>query len=572
LSTGGKTIDIIKEVDMYRISCVLILVFAAAILCLNCQKKVIQSRADLAYVNEQLNKFVPVAINYDSKLLDDNETRALKKIVEAAEIMDQIFLQQVYARNQKISEALMASTSNTERPYQELFAIMFGPFNRLEENKPFVNNEIKPDGANFYPADMSKEEFMNWIKEHPEDKEAFEHTFTLIRRKEGKLVAIPYSEAYSTDLETAATRLKEAAELTQNNSLRTYLNSRAEAFASNDYYQSDMDWMDLDSQIEVVIGPYEVYEDQLFGYKAAFEAFVTIVDPLESKNLEIVAQHLNELEKSLPIKDEYKNFDRGSESPVKVVQEVFSAGDTKAGIQTLAFNLPNDERVREAKGSKKVMLKNIAEAKFNKIYMPIAKIVLDESMLSLISFERWFTHILMHEVTHGLGPGNLTLSDGTKTTVSKMLKDTYSTIEECKADIGGLYTYAYLCNKGVFPVELETGIYATYLAGIFRSVRFGTESSHARANLIAFNYISERGGFEYNKVTQKFSVNDDKIRSAINDLLHELLMLEAEGNYQGAQNMIERYTKMPPNMESVIVKFADKPIDIKPVFKVLESL
>jgi hypothetical protein len=557
---------------MSRFAVLLICLFTCAVLFSNCREKVIQSRADLAYVQEQLAKFVPVDMYYDTKLLDDNETKALKKIIAAAKMMDHIFLQQVYGKNQKIRDALFTSTDNADKPYQELFLIMFGPFNRLEENQPFVNDESKPDGANYYPANMSKEEFTDWIRVHPEDKEAFEHTFTLIRRMQGKLVAVPYSEAYKTHLDSAAALLKEAAQFTQNNTLKKYLNSRADAFTSNDYYQSDIDWMDLDSQIEVVIGPYEVYEDQLFGYKAAFEAFVTIVDPVESKNLEIVAQHLNELEKCLPIDDAHKNFDRGSASPVKVVQEVFSAGDTKAGVQTLAFNLPNDERVREAKGSKKVMLKNIAEAKFNKIYMPIAQIVLDESMLPMVSFERWFTHILMHEVTHGLGPGNLILDDGTETTVSKMLKETYSTIEECKADIGGLYTYAYLCNKDIFPEELERGIYATYLAGIFRSVRFGTESSHARANLLAFNYISEKDGFVYDAAAQKFSVSDTNIRPAIRDLLHELLMLEAEGNYQGAQNLIEEYSTIPESMQGVIKKIAGKPVDIKPVFTVLEDL
>lgn len=554
---------------MYRIVMFLSILMVVFI---GCSKKAIQSKADPSYVSAQIAKFAPVTITYDQSLLDENETRALKKIVEAAKYMDEIFLLQVYSKNEAIRTELMASTDSSDKPYQELFTIMFGPFDRLEEDKPFLNSAPKPAGANFYPEDMTKQEFNEWLKLHPENKESFEHTVTLIRREAGKLVAVPYSKAYKTQLDSAAKFLREAAKLTQNVSLKKYLNSRADAFVSNDYYQSDMDWMDLDSKIEVVIGPYEVYEDRLFGYKAAFEAFVTIVDPVESKNLAIVARHLNELEASLPIKDEYKNFNRGSESPVKVVQEVFSAGDTKAGIQTLAFNLPNDERVREAKGSKKVMLKNIAEAKFNKIYMPIAKIVLDESMLPLISFQRWFTHILMHEVTHGLGPGKLTLKDGTTTTVSKMLKETYSAIEECKADVGGLYTYAYLCKKGIFPIELEKGIYPTYLAGIFRSVRFGAEDAHGKANLIAFNYILEKGGFIYNEADQKFTVNNTKIRYAVQDLLHDLLTLQAEGDYEGAKRLIEVYGEMPEIMKNVIAKLADVPVDIRSIFEVLERI
>ena len=557
---------------MSRASTILIFLFVATLLVSGCEKKVVQTKADTAYVAEQVAKFVPVAIEYDRSLLDENETKALKKIVEASKYMDEIFLHQVYSRNEALRTVLMSSTDSRDKPYQQLFNIMYGPFDRLHEDNPFIGSAPKPDGANYYPQDLSREEFNKWIEAHPEDKQAFQGYFNLIRRSKGVLVAVPYSQAYKQWLQPAAELLRQAAEHTQNASLKKYLNSRADAFASNDYYQSDIDWMELDSRIEVVIGPYEVYEDKLFGYKAAFESFVTIVDPAESKKLEIVAQHLNELENSLPIEDKYKNFNRGASSPVKVVQEVFCAGDTKAGVQTVAFILPNDERVREAKGSKKVMLKNIAETKFNKLYMPLAEIVLDESMLSLVSFERWFTQILMHEMMHGLGPGKLTLPDGAETTVSKMLKETYSAIEECKADVGGMYTYAYLCRKGIFPAELEKGIYPTFLAGIFRSVRFGAEEAHGRANLIAFNYILEKGGFVYDGATQKFAVDDAKIRDVVKQLLGDLLLLQAEGNYEGAKKLIEIYGQMSENMKKIIEKLEHLPVDIKPVFEVLDSL
>jgi len=555
---------------MYRLFLILLIIAAMMV---SCGKKNIQSKADAEHVTAQVNKFVPVTLTYDTTILDENETLALKKIVQAAQYMDEIFLNQVYSKNPVIRQELMASTDPADKPYQDLFAIMFGPFDRLEEDKPFINSEPKPAGANFYPESMTKEKFNDWVSAHPEEKPAFEHTFTTIHcQADGKLIAVPYSETYRQWLEPAATLLNEAAALTKNESLQKFLKSRADAFRSNDYYQSDIDWMDLDSQIEVVIGPYEVYEDKLFGYKAVFESFVTIVDPVESNNLAMVAQHLVELEQSLPIPDQYKNFERGADSPVKVVQEVFSAGDTKAGVQTLAFNLPNDERVREAKGSKKVMLKNIAEAKFNKIYMPIATIVLDESMLPQLSFERWFTHILMHEFTHGLGPGQLTMEDGTTTTVSKLLQETYSAIEECKADVGGMYTYAYLCKKGIFPTELEPGIYPTFLAGIFRSVRFGAEEAHGRANMIAFNYITEKGGYVYDEQSEKFTVNDEKVRNAVSDLLHDLLMIEATGDYEAAKKLIETYGKMPENMKKVIAKLGHVPVDIKPEFDVITHL
>ncbi len=557
---------------MDRLSKVVLLFVFIGVVMIGCEKKIIQSKADLAYVTKQAGKFAPVTIKYDVTILNENEAKALKKIVEAAKLMDEIFRRQVYSQNILLRDELAQYQQPEWKPYQDLFEIMFGPFDRLEEDKPFLTNTPKPLGANFYPEDMTKEEFTKWIETHPELKDSLEHTFTRIERKNKKLVVVPYSQAYIAFLGPAAKLLQEAAELTQNASLKRYLNSRAASFLSNDYYQSDMDWMDLDSEIEVVIGPYEVYEDRLFGYKASFEAFVTVVDPVESEKLAIVGQHLDELEQNFPIKDEYKNFRRGKYSPVKVVQEVFSAGDTKAGVQTLAFNLPNDERVREAKGSKKVMLKNIAEAKFNKIYLPIAQTALAESMIPMISFDNWFTHILMHEVSHGLGPGKLVLKDGTETTIQKQLKETYSAIEECKADIGGMFTYAQLCQMGVFPKEQEPGIYPTFLGGIFRSVRFGAAEAHGKANMIAFNFITEKGGYTYDPATEKFAIVDDKIRDAVKALFNTLLTIEAEGNYEGAKQLIEKYSKVPENMQKVLDKLQGIPVDIKPEFEILKQL
>jgi hypothetical protein len=557
---------------MKRLLKAVLLLVSAGVIMIGCEKKIIQSKAELAYVTQQAGKFAPVPIKYDANLLDENETQALKKIVEAAKLMDEIFMRQVYSQNIMLRDELAQNPQPEWKPYHDLFEIMFGPFDRLEEDKPFLTNTPKPLGANFYPEDMTKEEFTKWVETHPELKDTLEHTFTRIERKNDELMAVPYSQAYIAFLGPAAKLLQEAAELTQNASLKRYLNSRAASFLSNDYYQSDMDWMDLDSEIEVVIGPYEVYEDRLFGYKASFEAFVTVADPVESEKLAIVGQHLDELEQNFPIEEKYKNFSRGKYSPVKVVQEVFSAGDTKAGVQTLAFNLPNDERVREAKGSKKVMLKNIAEAKFNQIYLPIAQTTLSESMISMISFENWFTHILMHEVSHGLGPGKLVLKDGTETTVQKQLKETYSTIEECKADIGGIFTYAQLCQMGVFSKEQESGIYPTFLGGIFRSVRFGAQEAHGKANLIAFNFITEKGGYSYDPATEKFAVVNEKIRDAVKDLFSTLLTIEAEGNYEGAKQLIEKYSAVPENMQKVLSKLQEIPVDIKPEFEILEQL
>jgi len=537
-----------------------------------CGKKAIESMAEVQEVTAQVNKFAPVHLRYDPQWLNADETAALEKIVQAATFMDAIFLNQVYSQNEALQIELLDNYVPETEPYLQLFQIMFGPFNRLEDDKPFINQHAKPLGANFYPEDMTQAEFLEWIENHPADKALFEDTFTQIIRDGDHLRAVPYSEAYQAWLKPAADLLREAAKLTKNPSLSKYLTSRADAFLSNDYYQSDMDWMDLDSEIEVVIGPYEVYEDKMFNYKAAFEAFVTIVDPIESKKLEVIGHYLDELEHSLPLDDQHKNFTRGTASPVKVVQEVFSAGDTKAGVQTLAFNLPNDERVRQVKGSKKVMLKNIAEAKFEKIYTPIAQIVLSPEMLPRISFDHWFTHVLMHEATHGLGPGMIKQADGSEINVQKLLKETYSVIEECKADVGGMFTFAYLCQKAVFPENMEAGIYPTFLGGIFRSVRFGAEEAHGKANLIAFNFISEKGGYVFDPVAQKYAVDTLKIRPAVLALLNKLLTIQAEGDYDAAKALIEQYGKMPEDMQQVLTKLAQIPVDIRPEFEILKMI
>lgn len=538
---------------------------------LNCERPMELKKADLSHVQNQLNKFAPVDIDYDRSILSEKDQQVVEKLVEASKYMDNIFLNQVYSKNEAILKALKKSDEPNNDVYLEYFKIMYGPFDRLDENKPFLVAEPKPDGANYYPEDMTKEEFVQWIKDHPEDKEAFESNFTIIRRSGDKLVAIPYAEAYKDLLEPAAKLLKEAAALSENESLKTFLNSRAEAFASNDYYQSDMDWMDLDSPIEVVIGPYEVYEDALMGYKAAFEIFLTVVDPVESEKLMTIAGQLDAMEKNLPYADQYKNFNRGSSSPIKVVQEILTAGDTRAGVQTLAFNLPNDERVREAKGSKKVMLKNVQEAKFNKILKPIAEKVIEQSQVANVTFDAYFNHILLHEVSHGLGPGILTLSNGEETTVNKMLAENYSVMEEAKADVCGNYNVQFLIDAGIFPTELEKDLYITYLAGMFRSVRFGIDSAHGRANMIQFNYLMEKQAFMFDENTQRFSVDNRKAKRAINDLANTLLTIQAKGDYNAAKNFINNYDVMTEIMQWALDGLGDVPVDIKPIYEVEQA-
>ena len=523
-------------------------------------------------VKKEIANFSPTELKYDDSILDDRQKIVVEKLYRASKIIDDIFLNQVYSKNEQIKAKLMSENTKDAKLRLQLFNIMFGPFDRLEHDRPFIGNEPKPLGANFYPEDMSKEEFESWIKNHPEDEKAFTSEFTMIRRDDKNLVAIPYSQYFKDQLTKISDILKDAAGYTDNPSLKKYLLTRADAFLSNDYYESDMAWMDVkDNDIEVVIGPYEVYEDGLYNYKASFESFVTIRDPEESKKLEVFKKYLRDMELHLPIPMEYKNLERGSESPISVVNEVYTAGDTKAGVQTLAFNLPNDERVRKAKGSKKVMLKNVAQAKYDKQLIPIAKIVLEPDQLQYVTFNSFFTHSLMHEISHGIGPGFIKVN-GRETEVRKELKETYATLEECKADILGMYNNVFMIEKGVFPKTFEKETYVTFLAGIFRSVRFGINEAHGGGNAIIYNYLLEKGGYEYNSTAQQVKVNFSKIDHALTELANLILMIQAKGDYHAAKGLIERYAVNSPSMRILVEKLVNIPVDIKPVYEIEEML
>src|SRR5687767_5848925 len=337
----------------------------------------------------RLAQLPKTVIDYDRSLLNENERQVVAKLIEASKHIDEIYWKQVSEKNfeWRSQLAMQKDDSPLDRAGYDYFMANKGPWDRLDEDHPFIGSEKKPAGAAFYPADMTKEEFEAYVAAHPDQKDALQGLFTVVRRQGNQLVAIPYSVHYHDQLELAAARIREAAALTTDVRLRDYLTKLAEAFFKDNYRESDMAWMDLQGPIEVVIGPYEVYEDALFNYKAAFESFITVVDKPETDKLAVYAQHLPAMERNLPEPDEYKNPNRGTESPIRVVQEIYTAGDARRGVQTAAFNLPNDEVVREQKGSKKVLLKNVMDAKYRISGQPIAMRVLDASQRELLNFD-----------------------------------------------------------------------------------------------------------------------------------------------------------------------------------------
>lgn len=525
-------------------------------------------KKDPKMIQDRIAQFIPVEIKYDTTLLTAKDRIVLNKLYLASKIMDDIFLTQVYSKNEEIKNKLRSSDNIPSQLQLEYFNMMAGPFDRLENDEPFIGTETKPLGANFYPEDLTQQEFSEWIKTHPEDENTFKSELTIIRRDGDNLIAIPYSEFYKDKLSEAAKLLREAADQCDNESLKKYLNLRANAFESNDYFESDLAWMDVkDNLIEIVIGPYEVYEDGLFNYKASFESFLTLKDSAESKKLEIFGKYLKEMEQNLPLEEKYKNFSRGSESPIVVVNQVYNAGDSKAGVQTLAFNLPNDERVRSVKGSKKVMLKNIHEAKFEKLLLPIAELVLDKSQLQFVTFDAFFNHTLMHEMSHGIGPGFIEVN-GVKTEVKKELKETYSTLEECKADILGMYNNIFMINQKIYPAEFEQQLWVTFLAGVFRSVRFGVGEAHGGGNAIIFNYLLEKNAYQFDQANKTVNVNFDKIYSSLEELANVVLTIQATGSYERAKEFISQYAVNSDVINILREKISHLPIDIRPVFQI----
>ena len=517
--------------------------------------------------------FAPVEIRASLANLPEHERRALARIVAAARVMDGIFLEQVWSGNPSLLLQLVEDRTPRGRARLNFFLTNKGPWSRLEDNRPFIPGvPPKPLGASYYPADVTKDEVEAWLAGLSEtQRKVATGFFTTIRKgPDGELIAVPYSVEYQGPLAVAATHLRQGARLTTQPTLARYLESRADAFASNDYYASDVAWMELDASIELTIGPYEVYEDEWFNFKAAFEAFVTIRDDAETTQLARFGDHLQDIENHLPIDPTYRNPTLGALAPIRVVNVIFTAGDANSGVQTAAFNLPNDERVVQEMGSKRVMLKNVQEAKFSTVLVPISSIALPPGDRSDVSFDAFFTHILMHELMHGLGPHSISVA-GRQSTVRQALQETYSAIEEAKADISGLWALHYLIDHGEIDRSLERSIYTTFLASTFRSIRFGINEAHGRGVAIQLNTFLDAGAVTVGP-DGTFSVNHTQIRAAVENLTRKLMTIQAQGNYEEARSVLDTLGVIRPEVQQVLDRLRGVPVDIQPRYTTAEAL
>jgi hypothetical protein len=526
-------------------------------------------------IDARLRRFTPVDIRADISFLPASERRTLGHLIDAARVIDGIFLEQVWPGNPSLLLRLAADRTPEGQAELRYFLLNKGPWSRLDHDERFLRDgrvPEKPPQAGFYPGDATPTEIDRWIGTlDGEARDRATSFFTIVRREPepgGGLTVVPYSRAYHDALRLTQRHLRDAAAATGQPSLRRFLNLRAEALLTDDYYASDVAWMEIDATIEPTIGPYETYEDAWFGYKAAFEAFITVRDPGDAHQLTEFSDALQSLEDALPIDPAYRNPRLGALAPIRVVNVVLTTGDANRGVQTAAFNLPNDDRVVREKGSKRVMLKNVQDAKFRRVLEPIADIALAWADRPKVVFDAFFTHILLHELMHGLGPHVVT---GTNQPVRLALKGAYAAIEEAKADISGLWAMQQLADRGTLPGHVADTMYTTFLASAFRSIRFGIDEAHGKGIAVQLNTFLDHGAVRVH-ADGTFAVVDDRIATAVAALTHDVLTIEAEGDCAAAQALLDRLGVIRPEVQQVLDRLTDVPVDIAPRFVTADDL
>jgi hypothetical protein len=532
----------------------------------SCTKK--SEDARMKDLDLRLTRLVQVPMEFDASGLSAQKKEFLRTLVEASKLLHAAYLHQYYPAGVALRDSLAKHNDEHSRKLLRLVVRNGGPFDKMDHFKNLYDDVSKPPGGGYYPSDLTKEEFESYLAAHPDEAEQLKSPSTVVRREGTRLKAIPFHVEFSQWTNPISELLTKASGLTDNPSLKKYLASRAQAFLTDDYYQSDVDWIDLkDNDVDVIIGPYEVYDDGLMGLKASYEATVGIKDQGESAKLEIYTKHLDELEKNLPHDTKYKRSIKGLSSPMVIVTDIIRAGDIATGYQPVAANLPNDPRVIEKKGAKRTFWRNMLDARLKKIILPVGQALIDPTQVPHITPEGYFNGVLMHELCHALGP-QYVYGLKPRMRLNEALKELYSPIEEGKADMAGLHSIRYFIEKGVIPKELEKDHYVSDLASIFRTIRFGTTEAHGRVALCELNYLRDRGGFRLDPTTKKWSVDFERIGPAISDLAKDLLTIESTGDYQGAAQFFEQWGKVTPEVAEALKSVEHVPVDVEPVYSI----
>ncbi len=517
-------------------------------------------------LQHKIDAYAPVTIKADISHLTEKQKQIVKLLSEAGHLADEIFWLQSAHDAKSVYDSLLSSKDEDAKVYADYVKINYGPYDVIYGNERFVGEgpERRPFGAGFYPIDMTKEEFTKYVENHPEQKESLESQYSIVKRDGDKLIAVPYSKAYP-QVEKMAALVDSAASLADNESLKTHLTKLAIALRTDNYFEADWSWMDIkNNDIDLVLGPIENYQDEIFNYKTAFEAVVMVKDPQASKELEMFESNINEFQKRLPVDPKYITQLDKTTNILQVVNVAYFGGDCQKGTKTIAASLPNNPDVYTQKGSKKSMYKNMMTAKFEKIVKPIADKILDPALLADVDANAFTSFVTLHEVSHTLGRGKVFGNESLD--VRKALEELYSPIEENKADILGMYNFKHLYDMKLVDDAYMKKVVATYLPGLFRSIRFGTVSAHGRANLAQFNYLREKGAIikmDDGKYTIDMAIFFDKV----GEMAREVLTLQAEGNYEGTKKFLEKYSIRTPEIDQMIESLKDIPRDINTTYE-----
>jgi hypothetical protein len=523
-------------------------------------------------IKAQLAKFRPVKMPFNTAGLTAAERKMAMKLIEAAQDLESIYWRQSDPKALELYKRLAGCPQPEDQGLRHFLMINGSRYDLVEENKPFVGSDAFEPGRALYPAGIKKEEIEAYVASHPEKKAEIYSPFMVVKRQGNDLVAVPYHVEYKQWLEPAAKALREAAALSPDKAFAGFLRLRADALLSDDYYKSDLAWLDLeDPKFDVIFAPYETYLDDLLGVKTSYGVAVMIRNRQESDKLATYKKYVPDIQDALPIAAEDKPSKKGHSTPMEVMDTPYRTGDLRHGYQAVADNLPNDARVHQEKGTKKIFFKNFMDGRVNFVVLPIGKLLMREDQAASTSMDGYLAAVLMHEICHGLGPDYARTSSG-KRDIREAIGPIYGGLEEAKADAVGLFGLNWLMDKGVLPKERAPEYYASYVAGIFRTVRFGVAEAHGRAEMMEFNYLAEQGAITRDAQSGRYVVDYGKMPAAIAGLSKELLEIEATGDRNRAEQWFKKYDSMPPELKSALDKIHDVPVDIDPVSAVTEKV
>jgi Peptidase family M49 len=513
----------------------------------------------------QVAKFKLVSMPFSVVGLSDQERQMVYKLVDASRQLELIYWHQSDPKGLELLKKMSGCNQVQNQKLRRFLTINGSRYDLLEENKPFVGSDPFSPGRNIYPAGITRAEIEAYVAKHPQKKDQIYNPYTVIKRQGAELIAVPYHVEYKPWLTAAAANLKEAAALSPDKAFANFLRLRAEALLTDDYYKSDLAWLDLENpKFDIIFAPYETYLDDVLGVKASYGAAVMIRNETESAKLAMFMEHVPEIQEALPLPPEDKPSMKGHSTPMEVMDTPFRAGDLRHGYQAVADNLPNDARIHQEKGTKKIFFKNFMDARVNYVVLPIGKLLMREDQANLASMNGYLAAVLMHEICHGLGPTFARTSSG-QVDIRAAIGPTYAGLEEAKADMVGLFGLDFLMDKGVMPKSVAPEVYASHVAGIFRTVRFGVAEAHGRAEMMEFNYLSEQGAITQDAKTGKYVIDMEKMPTAIASLAKELLEIEATGDRNRAEQWFKKYDSMPAGLKSTLANIKDVPVDIDPV-------